>query len=177
MYYQNHEWFDVPQSCRGVAASKETFDRLLDCAELRATFYDFVDLNCPASYDAACVASYQDNPPFSCSSIIEPSIPQIISNAFGNSQLIWSLWVVLLTTVLVKLFPNQDEDRQPRDVEGEAAQIVQKEKMPMRKIHPKTVHPLEVAMVPMTTPGPQTLVDRTNQHASLPLDEEAAVAW
>ena len=53
--------------------------------------------------------SYQDNPPFSCSQTIAPTIPQVISNSFSNAQIIWTIWILLVIHLLSKLAPFNEE--------------------------------------------------------------------
>lgn len=75
---------------------------MLDCPAVASLVTNLVDVQCPASFDTICTASYTDNPPFSCETTTYPSWLTTIGTAFANASGAWSICFIIIKFILRK---------------------------------------------------------------------------
>ena len=91
-------------STQAVAACRtSTPDKLAQCPAVTAELKTHAVDKCRQLIRKACIASYDDNPPYICSVEVSANIYTAIGSALGNAQALFTIICVLATFVLQKL--------------------------------------------------------------------------
>jgi len=77
----------MPDSCTSVFSTAQdpsttTVAALYQCAAVSALVANYTAINCAASFEKICDASYTDNPPFSCTSHERPDFLTTLGECF-----------------------------------------------------------------------------------------------
>ena len=104
LYYQSpNRYFAIPYTCLGIA-----YDKLLtDCPDIKANMAALVGLTCQASIEKVCREQYDNNPPFTCTSYLKPSVLSVLSLSFSNTMAVATLLAFVVARLLSLVHHNR----------------------------------------------------------------------
>lgn len=104
-YYQSPNiWVPTPAECSAMQPT----ELLSSCENVASSMHELVAFTCSASFDKICKASFDDNPPFSCSKQQTSPLLTVISLAYSNTLAVYGALSFVIATLFAFVFTSRN---------------------------------------------------------------------
>ena len=101
-YYQSpNEFYSMPLECM-TQQTLTDYSSFLSCPQIQSQLDELKASTCEASIEKICTASYDDNPPFSCSRKVGLNVFSIIGQATSNASICYTIASLLVMYIFNK---------------------------------------------------------------------------
>lgn len=101
-YYQSpNEFYAIPPECM-TQQTLTNHSSFLSCPQIQTKLDELKASTCEASIEKICTASYDDNPPFSCSRKVGLNVFSIIGQASSNASICYTIASLIVMYIFNK---------------------------------------------------------------------------